>query len=348
MSDERLRVGVVGAGAIACARHLPGLQAIPGVQIVLVSNRSIESGQKVASRFGIPRVANSWEDLIAARDVDAVVIGTWPYLHAEVSIAALEAGKHVLCEGRMAMDLAQAKRMLEASRRHPELVAQVVPSPFTLSVDATIRRFLAEGRLGRLLAIDVADHRAGFPDYGATLHWREDRSRSGLNVMGLGIWYEAVMRWVGTAESVQAAGAIFVRERRDAETGTLRPLDIPDWLTVAARMRCGAMTHFSVRTAGGLVPRRECSLTGDEGSLLSDGEVLSFGRRGDSTMTPVDTPAHERGACRVEQDFVDAIRGLSPVRLTTFADGVRYMAFTQAVADSLASGRLQPVEDLSG
>jgi len=166
--------------------------------------------------------------------------------------------------------------------------------------------------------------------------------------MSLGIWYEAVMRWVGTAESVQAAGAIFVRERRDPQSGALRLLDIPDWLTVAARMRFRAAAHFSVRTAGGLVPRRECVLTGDEGSLRFDGEVLSFGRRGDSGITPVDIPAHERGAWRVERDFVEAIRGLAPVRLTTFEDGVRYMAFTQAVADSLASGRLQPVEDLPG
>jgi predicted dehydrogenase len=348
MSNEQLRVGVVGAGANTCTKHLPGLQAIPGVEIVAVANRSIESGRKVAERFGIPRVANSWGDVISAQDVDAVVIGTWPCLHAEVSIAALEAGKHVLCEARMAMDLLQAKRMLEVSRRHPKLVAQVVPSPFTFSVDATIRRFLAEGRLGRLLTIDVADHRAGFPDYGAPLHWREDRSRSGLNVMSLGIWYESVMRWVGSAESVQAAGAIFVRERREVETGTLRPLDIPDWITVTARMRCGAMAHFSVRTAGGLVPRRECVLTGGEGSLQSDFEALSFGRRGDKGMAPVDIPAHERSAWHVEQDFVDAIRGLAPVRLTTFEDGVRYMAFTQAVADSLTTGRPQPVEEIPG
>ena len=101
------------------------------------------------------------------------------------------------------------------------------------------------------------------------------------------------------------------------------------------------------RMAGGLIPRRECVLTGDEGSLLSNGEVLSFGRRGDSALTPVDIPAHERGAWRVEQDFVDAIRGLAPVRPTTFADGVRYIAFTKAAADSLASGRLHPVEELS-
>jgi len=82
----------------------------------------------------------------------------------------------------------------------------------------------------------------------------------------------------------------------------------------------------SVRTAGGLVPRRECVLTGDGGSLRFDGEVLSFGHRGDSGMMPVNIPAHEHGGWRVEQDFVDTIRSLSPLRLTTFKDSVRYMA----------------------
>ena len=345
MTTQRLRVGIVGAGANTCARHIPGLQAIPGVEIVTVANRSLESGAKVAARFGIPRVAAGWQAVVSAADVDAVVIGTWPCLHAEVATAALEAGRHVLCEARMAMDLAEAQRMLAAARRRPERVAQVVPSPFTLGVDATIRRHLAEGRLGRLLCVDIADHRGGFPDYAAPLHWREDRARSGLNIMSLGIWYEALLRWLGPAESVLATGAVLVRERRDPASGAVRALDIPDWLTVMARLRDGVAAQFSIRMAGGLAPRRECILTGDEGALRFDGEVLSFGRRGAAALQPVEIPAAERGEWRVEEDFVAAVRGEAPVRLTTFADGVRYMAFTQAVADSLASGRSAKVAD---
>jgi HAD superfamily hydrolase (TIGR01509 family) len=344
-APARLRVGVVGAGANTYARHIPGLQAIPGVEVVAVANRSAESGSKAAARFGIPRVAADWQEIVAAADVDAVVVGTWPYRHAEVTCAALEAGKHVLCEARMAMDLAEAQRMLAAARRHPELVAQVVPSPMTLEVDATIRRTLREGRLGRLLCVDIADHRAGFPDYGAALHWREDRACSGLNVMSLGIWYEALLRWLGPASSVQATGAVLVRERRDPASGALRTLDIPDWLTVSARLRCGVVAQFSIRTVGGLAPRQECVFTGDEGTLRFDGEHLWWGGRGDAALQPVEIPAAERGEWRVEADFVAAIRGEAPVRLTTVADGVRYMAFTQAVADSLASGRTETIVD---
>src|SRR5919198_5616662 len=121
-----LRIGLVGAGANTRARHIPGLRAIPGVEIVAVCNRRPESTAAAAREFGIPRTFDRWEDLVADPEVDAVVVGTWPYLHGPVTLAALAAGKHVLTEARMAMTAAEAHRMLAASRRHPELVAQVV------------------------------------------------------------------------------------------------------------------------------------------------------------------------------------------------------------------------------
>ena len=78
------------------------------------------------------------------RDINAVVIGTWPYMHCELTCAALDAGKHVMCEARMAMNAAEAHTMLQTSRQHPNLVAQIVPSPFTFRVDRTIQG--ADGR----------------------------------------------------------------------------------------------------------------------------------------------------------------------------------------------------------
>src|SRR3546814_2670726 len=81
-------------------------------------------------------------------DVDAVCIGTWPYMHAPITIAALDAGKHVLCEARMAMDSLEAKAMLAASRRNPSRVAQIVPAPHTLAFDRTIVDTIAAGDIG--------------------------------------------------------------------------------------------------------------------------------------------------------------------------------------------------------
>ena len=96
-------------------RHIPGLRAVEDVEIVAVCNRRPDSTAAVARDYGIPRTLTSWEELIADPDIDAVVIGTWPYLHCPITLAALAAGKHVLTEARMSLNAAEAHRMLEAA-----------------------------------------------------------------------------------------------------------------------------------------------------------------------------------------------------------------------------------------
>jgi predicted dehydrogenase len=145
---ETIRVGIIGAGANTRSKHIPGLQAIEGVEIISVCNRSLESSQRVADEFGIPMVHENWWRLIDAGDINAVVIGTWPYMHERMTVRALAANKHVMCEARMARNLTEARAMLAASQAHLNLITQIVPSPMTLGVDKTIKRLLADGYLG--------------------------------------------------------------------------------------------------------------------------------------------------------------------------------------------------------
>src|SRR5439155_25539324 len=133
-----LRIGLVGAGANMRARHIPGLRAIPDVEIVAVCNRRPASTVAAAREFDIPRCYGHWEEVIADPDIDAVVIGTWPYLHCPITLAALEAGKHVLTEARLSLNITEAQRMLAAARAKPELVTQVVPSPVGLNGHAVM------------------------------------------------------------------------------------------------------------------------------------------------------------------------------------------------------------------
>src|SRR6202035_3509498 len=119
---KSIRIGLIGAGANTRLRHIPGLRAIEGIDIVAVCNRRPESAQAVAREFGIARICEHWEQLVADPDVDAVVIGTWPYLHCPITIAALRAGKHVLTEARMSMNAAEAHEMLREARSRPALV----------------------------------------------------------------------------------------------------------------------------------------------------------------------------------------------------------------------------------
>jgi predicted dehydrogenase len=340
MSTKPVRVGIVGAGANTRLRHIPGLKAQSGVEIVSVANRTRESSERAAREFGIPRVYDSWQELVRAGDTDAICIGTWPYLHCEVTLAALAANKHVLCEARMAMNAAEAHRMAEAARRRPDLVAQLVPAPHTLEVDGTIQTLLAEGYLGQLLAVEAHALQGRFVDRQAPLHWRQDASLSGLNILNMGIWYEAMMRWVGPAERVTAATLVAVPERRDA-AGALRPVTVPDHVDILATLAGGALAHLRFSSITALAPPNEAWLFGSEGTLRLDADArrLYGGRRGATALEEIVIPAEHRVGWRVEEEFVNAVRGVEKITRTGFDDGVRYMEFTEAVARSAASGQ---------
>ena len=339
MSD--VRVGVVGAGANTAARHIPLLQGIDGVEIVGVVNRSESSSSTVAKRFGIPKTYGHWEQAVADRDTNTIVIGTWPYLHCPVTLAALAAGKHVLTEARMAMNADEAGRMLDASLAKPGLVAQVVPSPITLFADATIRRLIAEGFLGQLLAVE-SRIRGDFLDSESPMHWRQNSELSGNNIMAMGIYYEAIVRWVGRATNVMARAKTFTAQRLN-ESGELQPVGVPEHLDVVADLKCGAQLHMQQSAVTALLQDDAIYLFGSEGTLRLTSDRLFGGRKGDEQLTEIPITAEERGEWQVEENFVAAIRGERSVTHTTFADGVHYMEFTDAVARSIRSGRLEAV-----
>jgi predicted dehydrogenase len=344
-----LRVGLIGAGANTRTRHIPGLRAISGVEIVAVCNRRPESTAAAAREFGIPRTFETWQDLVADSDIDAVVIGTWPYLHRPVTLAALEAGKHVLTEARLAMNAAEAHEMADAAGRHPDLVAQVVPSPFGLAGDAAVKDLISSGFLGELREVEVIGRGGALADPNAPLHWRQDGGLSGLNMLQLGILHETLLRWVPPPVQVVAQVHAFIATRIDPEGGVRRRVGTPDSVQVLAVLENRARVVYQLSgvtpLGGGMLIR----MFGSDGVLHYDLETdtlsgLSLkGEPGASApgvreMRPIPIPPEKRGGWRVEADFVDSIRTGAPVRFTDFGAGVAYMEFTEAVARSAESG----------
>ncbi|MGE5594812.1 MAG: Gfo/Idh/MocA family protein [Hyphomicrobiales bacterium] len=341
-----VRIGLIGAGGNTRARHIPGFRAIPGVEIVSVVNRSRESSERVAAEFGIPKVANSPEELIADPDIDAVCIGTWPYRHREYTIRALEEGKHVLCEARMAANAEEAEEMLRVSEAHPELVAQIVPAPFDFRLGPTISRLVREGAIGALLEATVTVLNGSGLDREAPIHWRQRSDYSGHNIMSLGIYAEIVQRWLGDTERVMADGAIVVPERRDPETGGRRAVDVPDSFSVLSRLRSGARVsyHLSSVTTGS--PWNGIVISGSEATIRwSPNDTATFARHGEEFAPLEPDPGTDRG-WRVEQDFVDSILTGAPVRLTNFVDGVKYMRFIDSAWASWKTGRAVSIDPL--
>ena len=171
-----LSIGLVGAGANTRLKHIPGFQEIDGVEVVAVCNRSRESAQKVADDFGIPDVVEDWKEVVHRDDVAAVCVGTWPYMHCEVTLETLKAGKHILTEARMAMNLEEARRMYEASLASDK-IAMIVPGQMDPESEAATLELIADGYFGDWLEIRVSSLAGGY-DPKAPLHWRQRRDLS--------------------------------------------------------------------------------------------------------------------------------------------------------------------------
>lgn len=338
-----LRIGLIGAGANTVSQHIPGFRKVPGVEIAAVVNRTRESSQRVADELGIPRVFDTPGALCADPDIDAVCIGTWPYKHREYTIMALEAGKHVLCEARMARDAAEAEDMLAASERHPGQVAQLVPAPFDFRLGPTITRLIDEGALGDVHEVAVRVLNGTALDTSAPLHWRMRADYSGKNVMMFGIFVEVIHRWLGGHEYVLADGDIVVPERVDPETGKPGAVTVPDTWVVTGKLTRGARItyNFSSVASGGdpngiTVFGSKATIrwrVGDQAELIPHGQASA-------AIEP--DPGTDRG-WKVEEDFVASVESGAPVSLTNFADGMRYMRVIDAAYESWKAGERRTV-----
>lgn len=331
-----LRIGIVGAGANTRSRHIPGFQQIDGVEVVAVCNRTRASGQKVADEFGIAHVFDNWQELVASEHVDAVCVGTWPYLHCEISIATLEAGKHILTEARMAMDLAEARRM-QAAAQAADQVAMIVPAPFYLESEPTLLEMVGEGAFGDLLEVHVSALSGGW-DPAAPLHWRQRRNLSGQNIMSMGILNETVRRYAGHDRALMAHAQTFTTQRPDPEGGT-GTVDVPESLGIISELENGATAVYHISSVAQHGSGGGFEVHGTKGAFKLEGGQAFVARAGDDGFRVLDVAPEKAWGWTVEADFVDAIRDGKPVTHTNFDDGVRYMAFTEAVQTSISEGR---------
>ena len=337
MGTEKIRVGIIGAGANTCQNHIPRLQEIDGVEILEVANRSTASAQRVADRFNIPTVRAQWQDVATSKNIDAVVIGTWPYLHCEATCLALESGNHVLCEARMAMDEAEARKMLLTSYEHPECIVQLVPSPFTLRADQTILEFLDQNLLGESLHFQFNFHSSVLASPDDTLHWRRNKKYSGTNIMVLGIVYESLLRWFGPAISVNAKARFITKQALDPNSRLETEIEVPDFLMVQIEMKNGVLGSLSMSEYDLHTDPPHINIFGNEGVLnyefKPDGKLFYDSKKG-SGLKEISILPEKEGQWRVEEEFIQAIRGKEEILYTTFTTGVEYMKFTDAVNKS--------------
>ncbi len=348
-TDHVVRLGIVGAGGICRQRHIPGLRGIEGVELVAVCNRSEASSRAAADEFGFREIETDWRRLIERDDVDAVLIGTWPYLHRDIAIAALEAGKHVFCQARMAMDLAEARDMVAAAEARPHLVNMICPPPHRMPWEPYVRDLLDRDELGDLYQVRVVSINA--QDLGE-LTWRQRVEYSGKQALQLGIWAETLNAWLGDYESLVATADIPIPEKPD-DDGRPYAIQIPQVIHVSGKLSSGVSigeTHSGVAAHTNV---NFVAIYGSNGTLRVDAMTrIFFGRPGEP-LQGAEVPDHLKRDWRVERDFIDAVRaarrGEPPERRPVspdFREGLGYMLKVEAVHESARTGRAVRLSEL--
>lgn len=171
---EPVRIGVVGAGAIAQLTHLPVLSKMRGASLVAICDNDGPKARALADRFAIPDVYTDIEDLFEGSDVHAAVIATPNHLHEPHALSAIAAGVDVLCERPMALSSRGVERIVNAAARAGRKVLAANNYRFRSDVQA-LAGFLRGGELGKLTGIRAGAYHHRRSEQG----WRNRRAESG-------------------------------------------------------------------------------------------------------------------------------------------------------------------------
>ena len=385
MTDERnsatgeLGIGLIGYAFMGKAhshawRNAPSFFELPlAPRLRVLAGRHSEAARAVADKFGWEHVETDWRALVARDDVDVVDVCTPGDTHAEIAVAALEAGKHVLCEKPLANSVAEAEAMADAATvaRARGVRSMVGFTYRRVPAIKLARSLVADGQLGQVRHVRAQYLQDWLIDPQMPLSWRLDKTRAGSGALGdIGAHIIDLTQYI-TGERIVGVSAMletFVKERPVAASfaglgGTAGegtgPVTVDDAAIFLGRFSGGALATFeATRFATGRKNAIRIEINGSDGSLAFDFEDMnvlhllqnSDGSEAGFRRVLVTEPEHpyiaawwppghvlgyEHGFTHQAVDFVTAIAdGLDPE--PSFADGLNVQRVLAAVEESAA------------
>lgn len=322
-AERPLRVGIIGCGDVARRVHLPALEAA-GAEVIRFASKDLADSEAAAETASTDAMAtDDWRQLVASVHIDAVDICTPNHLHAEMALAALEAGKHVLVESPMALTVRDADNLLKTAARKDKLLVPAHSVRF-IGPYAALAQACRNGKIGRITAARVAFGHSGPDQINPDAAWYFDRAKSGGGALiDLGVAVVDLLRLAVAAEVSEVAARVG-GTRGDVETHA------------EARFKfTNGATADVVTTWEGTA--NEVTVLGTEAEVRLDGSGVRLIHR-DGTEERLG-PVGQEGA-NIEAVFVNAVsRGTAPS--VNALDGRAAVATIAAAYESAASG--QPV-----
>ncbi len=348
---DKIRIGVIGTGSIA-REHLKAYKKNPHVEVYALCDLNAELLAKRAEEFGVPaeRTFTNCEDMLKLPEIDAVSVCTWNAAHAPCSIAALNAGKHVLCEKPMAMNAEEAKAMKEAAEKNGKLLMIGFVRRFGNDCDI-LMDLINNDQFGEIYYAKATYLRRNGNPGG----WFGDKARSGGGpLIDLGVHVIDLSRYLlGRPKPVSVYGATFRKlgNRPDIKGGKAylsarandtTVCDVEDLATALIRFDNGAVV--SVEASFSLNLKKDVGsieLFGTKAGAKIDPELEMYsemnGYMTNVTLTNPTALSFDGLFAREIDHYVDCVRLGLPCR-SPAEDGITLMKILDAIYESAATG----------
>ena len=251
-----INLGIIGFGGIAKSGvHMGQILKNPDFNVKAAAD--IVPNYEKAQEFGIKDFYTDYKDLLKDPEINAVLIATPHFLHAEQAIEAFNAGKHVLIEKPIARNLEEARNVMEAAKKSGKIGMIGFCQRF-YAQHADIKKQIEEGKIGNVLSARIHHYQNFRP--APTSWWLDVEKTGGGAVIGSGIHRLDLLRWlIGEVKSVYAAGVTYAPRTRDGETCVHAVLEFES----------GAVANFSINWASFSFPDPEgLSISGEKGMIL--------------------------------------------------------------------------------
>jgi len=308
--DEKVRIGVIGVGQIGQV-HLENYQAIPEVAVVAIADTDREHGQGVAGRYGIPDVYADFRELLRREDIQAVDVCLHNNLHMPVSVAALEAGKHVFCEKPMAGSYRDAEKMVQTARALGLKLSIQLGTLFSWETRAA-RMLIEQGWLGKLYhARSVGFRRRGRPyvdGYGSP-PFVQKRNSGGGALYDMGVYHIASLLYLlGNPRVLRVSGKVYQETEMDEARRAASGYDVEELGLGFINLAGGITLDIFEAWATHLGGMEGSSLVGDKGGIRLEpfGFFQSQGDLDLDTKVDLETFARRTHDLRAKMDSGDS------------------------------------------
>ena len=356
MGISTISVGVVGLGfgAQVC---IPGFQACPDTEVIAVCSHTRAKAEAVAAQYQIPNAFDDYDTMLQLDGLDAVDVTTPPYLHRQMVVAALRAGKHVLCEKPMALAVDEAAEMHRTARDN-RLVGMIDHEYRFLPPWAYMKKLIQDGYLGQLYTVDLTAYTSAWadperppawaaPDQ-SPWNWLAQKEKGGGILGALGSHLIDGLHWFfGDIESVCGQLGPFVGHRRHLPSGEMRAVSADDSFAFLLRFAGGGQgavrVSFVVWGGSGI----QLKAYGSDGTLMLEnllhpaGKLLGA-RQGENQLAELPIP----GEFQFDMEYEDRRLGPFIGLVKTMVEGIRTGS---EVSPSFADGlKVQKVMDALG